>query len=525
MRIRYRMILSYLLLACIPLIILVVLTRLSMREQRSLVNEQLGGITEQVSSNKSTLNADEIAQWISEGIQSYNTSMASAQFMLLLSGALLVVVIVGMSLWLSKYLASPFEAAAMSAARAIQVIQDAVKNVEPAPRADEAHLLLHALNTMETQVKEEIVGLNEKIGIQTEKLTELTSKLLEVSQIGKSSALTMDVEQMLNKAAQSIAEKFGFYHVGFYLVDESGQYAELKAAGQQPGRPKILNTNFRLKVGSEGIPGYVAATGEPYQAAELSQDVHALPNPEFEAARSEAAFPLQTRTAVIGVLDVISTTPVQFTSENMVVFQILANHLALAVENARLFEQTLQALDSERRAFGEITRLAWDEMIRNRPDWGYRSEEQGVQRVEGDWLPWMAQAAQKGQPVLWQANGFSIASVPIRVRDHILGVLDFRKEGETSAWMTEDLTLIQTLTDQLGQSLESARLYQNTQLRAERERLLAEITSKVRASTNVNVILQTAVRELAEALQVPKGAIQLRGAGGNSLTDGGKSNA
>ena len=368
-------------------------------------------------------------------------------------------------------------------------------------------------------------GIKKNIDLQTGKLNELTGKLMDIVQIGQASALTMDVDRMLHEAAQFIKDKFGMFHVGFYLIDESGQFAELKAVDQGSGSLKMLKANYRLKIGSEGIPGYVAATGEAYQAAELSQDIHALPNPELKSARSEAAFPLRTRVAVIGVLDIISTSPVHFTSEHMAIFQILANQLALAVENARLFEQTLQALDSERRAFGEITRLAWDEMIRNRPDWGYRSEEQGVQRVEGEWLPWMVQAVQKGQPVLWQANGFSIASIPIQVRDHILGVLDFRKEGENSSWMTEDLTLIQTLTDQLGQALESARLYQNTQLRAERERLLTDITSRVRASTNVNVILQTAVRELAEALQVPKGAIQLRSAGGNNQTGGGKSNA
>ena len=169
--------------------------------------------------------------------------------------------------------------------------------------------------------------------------------------------------------------------------------------------------------------------------------------------------------------------------------------------------------------------------MRGRSEWGYRSEEQGIFKVEGEWLPWMVQAIQQGQVVVWQEGGFSIASVPIRVRDYTLGVLDFRKAGEVALWATEELALVQTLSDQLGQALESARLYQNTQVRAERERILADITSKVRASTNVNVILQTAVKELAEALRVPKGAIQLRSAGNevqerhNNSTGGGKVNA
>ena len=159
MRIRYRLILSFLLLALIPVIFLVVQTRLAMSEQSSLVNDRMGKVAEEINSGISTLNNDEIASKVSEGIQSYNAVMASAQVKIFLWGSVLVVLVVMMGLWLSKVLASPLETAAMEASRALQAIQSVFNNVQPAPRADEAHLVHHTLKTMETQVKDECVEL------------------------------------------------------------------------------------------------------------------------------------------------------------------------------------------------------------------------------------------------------------------------------------------------------------------------------------------------------------------------------
>ena len=559
MRIRYRMILSFLLMAMIPLLFLIIQTNLAFNRQRNLVDNRITEVLDTISDGTRNLNREEIAKSLNEGQRNYDRAVESAQFSLILWGLLLATAVVVTGIWLAEKFASPVEWMAVTASRTLRVIQgmsaveniaavestatveSTAKNIQPAPR-DEVNLVSYTLGIMEIRVKDEFVNMEKQVSLRTGELKQFTDQLLDAVQIVRESAETLDVNHLLREAVQQIAQRFGFYHVGIYLVDESGQYAELKAADRGTGSQRMLEMNYRLKVGvgenhrvgenhfvgreyhvgeehslgegqGEGIPGYVAATGEVYQSADISQDAYALSNPDLPSARSEIALPLRTRGAVIGVLDIQSTSLAKFTTEQIAILHVLTDQLALAVENARLFEQNRLALEAERRAYGEITRLAWDKMVHNRPEWGYRSEEQGIFRVEGEWHPWMVQAVQQGQVVVWQEAGFSIASVPIRVRDYTLGVLDFRKAGEDAAWMTEELALVQTLTDQLGQALESARLYQNTQMRAERERILSDITSKVRASTNVNVILQTAVKELAEALRVPKGAIQLRSAG------------
>jgi GAF domain-containing protein len=110
--------------------------------------------------------------------------------------------------------------------------------------------------------------------------------------------------------------------------------------------------------------------------------------------------------------------------------------------------------------------------------------------------------------------------VPVRIRKQIIGILKLRHSSEAGRWKDEDIELMETLAEQIGVALESARSYQETQGRAERESLLADITSKVRASTDVNVILQTAVQELAHALRVESGVIRLRSLDGEDPSNG-----
>ena len=141
----------------------------------------------------------------------------------------------------------------------------------------------------------------------------------------------------------------------------------------------------------------------------------------------------------------------------------------------------------------------------------------------------MLEAREKGDTVQTENN---ILAIPIKIRDHVAGVIRLRKSsgdelrspapdrppgGQSKvAWNKEEIAIIETLSDQLGVALESARLYEDTRRRAERERLTSEIISKVRSSNDPQVILQTAVSELRRALQASRAQVGLDSAGGKT---------
>jgi two-component system NtrC family sensor kinase len=124
----------------------------------------------------------------------------------------------------------------------------------------------------------------------------------------------------------------------------------------------------------------------------------------------------------------------------------------------------------------------------------------------------MLQAAQQGQVVQAQdAEGLALA-IPLRVRDQVVGVLGFRKgfaHGERQAWTDEERELLASFSAQLESALESARLYQETQRRAAEDRLLGEVTARMRQTLDVETVLQTAVREMGVALGLSRVEVRM----------------
>jgi len=152
-----------------------------------------------------------------------------------------------------------------------------------------------------------------------------------------------------------------------------------------------------------------------------------------------------------------------------------------------------------------LSQKAWAELLHARPDLreAYRSVEGGVTDASDIWHPEMEQAVQKGQTIRSDRAGDGeklTVAIPIKVRGNVIGVLDTYKPGAAGDWTPEEVALLETLTEQLGTALESARLYEDTQRGAARERLSAQITAHMRETLDVDVVLQTAVREISAAL-------------------------
>jgi GAF domain-containing protein len=100
-------------------------------------------------------------------------------------------------------------------------------------------------------------------------------------------------------------------------------------------------------------------------------------------------------------------------------------------------------------------------------------------------------------------------TVPIKIRDKVVAVLDTYRKADGGAWSQEEINFLENIAEQMGVALENARLYESTQMRAERERLVSDITAQVRAAGDVDGILQTAVLEIRRALGASHGVIRL----------------
>jgi GAF domain-containing protein len=183
----------------------------------------------------------------------------------------------------------------------------------------------------------------------------------------------------------------------------------------------------------------------------------------------------------------------------------MADQLAVAIDNARLFAESQQTLEAERRAYTARTQMDWQTWLKSRREVSYRADKEGTITIRLPWQSEMKEAYRQNRTI---SLGEKLA-VPIRVRGHVIGVIDIvKREGETQ-WTEDNVSLLEGVADQLGMALDSARLYAETQQRAEQERLVGEITGHIRQSLDVEAVLKTAMDEIYRALNLENLVIQL----------------
>jgi GAF domain-containing protein/HAMP domain-containing protein len=386
-------------------------------------------------------------------------------------------------------------------------------------REDEIGTLGLAFNSMTGQLLDLIVSLEQRVTERTRDLERRAVQLQAAAEVGHAAASIRDLDELLLRVTHLISDRFGFYHAGVFLLDDAGEYAVLQAANSDGGQ-RMLDRGHRLRVGAQGIVGYVTGAGEPRIALDVGEDSIHFRNPDLLETRSEMALPLIVGGRVLGALDVQSIEEAAFTQEDIEVLQVLADQVAVAIENARLFAEAQESLEATRRAFGEMSRRAWEETLRSRTELGFRSNERGVTSARDAWRPEMEKALRDGrtvqtsdlQPVDDPAVGGQSLAVPIKVRGHVVGVLDTYKPENAGRWTSEEIATLEEITEQLGAALESARLYQDTQRRAARERLTREITDELHRATSAERVVQTAVDELFRVLGTSRAFGQLEAA-------------
>lgn len=403
--------------------------------------------------------------------------------------------------WLTSRIMRPVGGITTAAAA---VAEGDFDRVIPVDNSTELGELARAFNRMTEALKNAFTQSAER----TQELDRRARYLEATAAVARDAASVLDVEQLLARAVRLISEKFDFYHAGLFLLDATGEWAILRAASSEGGQ-RMLARGHRLRVGEQGIVGYVARLGQSQIALDVGADRHFFNNPDLSQTRSEIALPLRAHDEMIGVLDVQSVVPEAFSAEDVEVLQTLADQVAMAIHNAYLFNQTQQALEAERRAYGETNRQAWVEFLRAQSARGFVKEGAVLRPLEDGWAPELARAIQTGQTTMAAAGRAPSVVVPIKVRDQTIAVLDALLPEGVAQWAPDQIALLESISGQLAQALERARLYEGTRLSAARERTLAEVSSRMREPLELEAVLQMAVSEIREALDMDEVVVRL----------------
>lgn len=360
-----------------------------------------------------------------------------------------------------------------------------------------ASKLQESIDSLETRVSERTSELEERsleLAVANTQIQRRSAQFEALAQVAQSITLIRDLQELLPQIATVVSEKYGFYHVGVFLTDNENEYAILTAANSEGGK-KMLERNHRLKVGEQGIVGSVTGSGIPRIALDVGADAVFFNNPDLPETHSEMALPLRSGDKVIGALDVQSTESGAFTDEDVQTLSLLADQVSLAIENARLFEDSNKTLSDLQTVMRQSTREVWARLPEEQDLLGYRYNATGASPLkERIKLTESGKAKDKGSRT--EAGTFA---VPIELRGEVIGNLVVQSPTGDK-WNEDQQDLIRAVAERVALSAENARLFDETSQRAERERLVSEITSKIRNNTSPEAMIETAVNELKNAL-------------------------
>ena len=375
---------------------------------------------------------------------------------------------------------------------------------------DEIGALGTAFNSMTAQLDTLIKTLEERVAERTQALERSAQQLRAAVDVGSAAATLRDLDELLSQTTKLISRQFGFYHAGIFLIDPLGEYALLRAANSDGGL-RMLARAHKLKVGEVGIVGYVTAKGEARIALDVGQDAAFFDNPDLPLTRSEMALPLIAGGKTLGALDIQSTKGGAFTEADIATLQVLADQIAIAIENARLFEENRKALATAQRAYGEQSHLGWQELIHKEESYGYRGSSDGaIYPLEKNAERGIDQATEENQMMLDENN--LTANIPITVRGKSVGAIRLSKPENAESWDQKDLDLAEVLTAELSQVMDSARLFEETRQQADRERVVGEISNRMRETMNVESVIRLAADELYKLLDLEHITIHLSSA-------------
>ncbi|MBL8089917.1 MAG: GAF domain-containing protein [Anaerolineales bacterium] len=398
------------------------------------------------------------------------------------------------SLAIGNRLTTPLQSLTRVANEIIAGNFDAKAEVET---KDEIGTLSTTLNSMTTNIKDMVQSLEQRVHERTAELqeslekNERRSKQYEaIAKVSQAINATQNLQELLPQISQVISQQFGFYHVGIFLNDAGNQYAVLGAANSEGGK-RMLKRGHQLRIGEQGIVGYVTGTGRPRIALDVGSDAIYFNNPNLPETRSEMALPLTIAGQIIGALDVQSTDSNAFTEEDVDVLSTLAEQVSLAIQNARLYEQTQKSLSEAEAVSRQYFTETWKSLSQESRIAGYRYTPAGTAPISEENLPEIANTDRRS------------ITVPITIRGQTVGELAVLvpKQEHIKA---DQMDLIHAVADRVGIFAENARLFDETSRRAEREHLVSDITAKIRSTNDPREMLETAIKELREALNVSR---------------------
>lgn len=368
-------------------------------------------------------------------------------------------------------------------------------------------------------------------------------QLQTAAEVSRHATSILDVESLLAQSVELIRQRFGLYYVGIFLIDESGQWAVLRAGTGEAGQ-QMIASGHRLRVGGSSMIGMCTASGQARIALDVGKEAVRFNNPLLPLTRSEMALPLASRSRVIGAMSIQSAQPAAFSQEDIAALQAMADQLANAIENARLHEDQrrqlveLSALHEIGRAISsvldekELVSVIHQQVSKFTDTFSFYvalweratdtirlpavfEGDRAFYNLQASWSGLIGWVLRHGEPILidsieraeglppevkpvfvGEARPQSVIVVPLTIGERIIGALSVQSRAE-HAYTQQDLDFFTAVASQVAVAVENSRLYERERRRATQAALL----NRVAQQTNTILMPEQLLPRLAQVIQ------------------------
>lgn len=297
-----------------------------------------------------------------------------------------------------------------------------------------------------------------------------------------------NIAELLDTITRLVSEKFNFYHVSLFILDDQKKNAYLQAASSAAGA-QLIGRAFRLAPDRKDPLMIVVNTNRPMLMTDIDQKTF-LRDANFPLTRSRMLLPLSIHNEVIGLLDVHSDQPGAFDKADAEIMQTLADMAAISFDNVRLLSET-RSLISQLEITNSIqTKRTWTKLT-NRQKPAFQFTPAGVRpvfspdkRVEsGDML------------------------IPLMLQGQKIGTIKLKRKTGSENWSDRDKVLVEKIADQVALALENSRLVEEAQRNAMQDQMIANISTQIRETLDIEAVIRTASSELRRVFDLKEAEI------------------
>jgi GAF domain-containing protein len=324
-----------------------------------------------------------------------------------------------------------------------------------------------------------------------------------VTEIGHLFNRTQDENEFLNRVIELLTNRLDYESISIYLLDQAGENIILRASSQETPTKMLQTTR------SEIVYDFQDSDTLSYRIGSATYNIN---SPQLaKGMQLSYSLPIETGGKLLGLLNIQSATE-RDPADDASVLDIMADQIASALENLRMVEQLQQRLREIEELAGEAAQAGWKKVEAGVPI-GFEYDRIQVLPGSENYPPDVIKRLLERKSVTYVTNGPHRTSrlvAPIVLRNQVLGMIGYEENDPGHIWEQDSIIVLETIALQVSLALENTRLIAEAQERARQEKLITSVTARMRETLDIDIVLQTAIREMREAFALKEAEIRLQ---------------